>query len=465
MALMHDSSGAATTIANVTALAHWNATIEHVLAHAAAAPNALAATLDADPDFALGHAARGIMLMTLARTELVDDARCALNTAQKLAGSQKLAARERCYIEALAHWIDQRPGLAAHQLEQAIRLDNRDVLAAKFVHAIRFMMGDLRGMLVSARRHLDTYGMELPHSGYLLGCLAFATEENGDYAAAEAMGRQALEMTPSDAWGRHSVAHVMEMTGRAREGAAWLAGSRAHWNHCSNFAFHLSWHEALFHLELGNWPAALDLYDQDLRARKTDDFRDIANAASLLQRLELAGTPVGHRWHELADLAANRIDDRALVFADLHYALALAGAGRQNEVDLLARNLSDDHGICHDARIARTIGAPVASAIMAFRERRYGEAARLLLMARPQLRQIGGSHAQRDVFEQMLIESAIRSGNLDLADALLRQRLDSRGGHNDFAARRLTQVSYAARRPAGKIAAALVAMAPSPAMH
>lgn len=465
MTILHDASGARTTIASPAALLHWNATIEQILAHAAAAPASLAATLDADPAFALGHAAKGLMLLTLARRELIADAAGELAIARRLATETSVTPRERCYIGALAFWLARRPDLAAVRLDEAMALDNRDVLAAKLVHAIRFMIGDLTGLLASARAHVEAYGTASLHGGYLLGCLAFATEENGDLVQAERLGRQALELSPHDAWGRHSVAHVMEMTGRAREGARWLADGRESWSHCNNLAFHLSWHEALFHLELGQYGAALDLYDHDVRVRKTDDYRDIANAASLLQRLEFAGVEVGHRWHELGDLAADRVEDRMLVFADLHYALALAGAGRDTEAGSLGLGLQHDSRPGHDARMAREVGASVTDAIRAFRGRRYGEAARLLMGVQTTLVQIGGSHAQRDIFEQMLIESAIRDGDAALAERLLAQRLTSRDGHNQFAADRLAAIARSARRPSGRVTAALVALAPSAALH
>ena len=465
MQSMHDASGAMTTIANANALAHWDETIVHVLAHAAAAPAALTATLQADPAFVLGHAVKGLMILTLARSEMLDDARGQLMLARRLDRAAPVSVRERCYITALEHWLARRPDLAAQALDSAIRTDRHDVLAAKLAHAIRFMMGDLHGMLQAAGEHVDLHGLKGPHSGYLVGCLAFSHEENGHYEQAERLGRHALEMSPRDAWARHSVAHVMEMTGRAQEGVRWLEQGRVHSAHCNNFGFHLAWHEALFNLELGNTSAALDLYDHDIRARKTDDYRDIANAASLLQRLEFAGIHVGHRWHELADLASHRVTDRALVFADLHYALALMGAGRDGDAEHIHLALSHDTSSGHDGQLARRIGAPVAAAIRAFRTKHFAEAARLLLSARPLLQRIGGSHAQRDIFEQLLIESAIRSGDTTLAERLLEQRLAARGGQNSYAAQRLGKMAQAKRKPALRLATALVAMAPSPATH
>jgi hypothetical protein len=113
------------------------------------------------------------------------------------------------------------------------------------------------------------------------------------------------------------------------------------------------WHLALFYLEQGNLADALQLYDEQIRSDRTDDFRDVANAVSLLMRLEMAGANVSRRWDELAAIAERRVEDRSLVFASLHYALALIGAGRSD----IARQLTAGLG----AGLAREIGAPAAA--------------------------------------------------------------------------------------------------------
>ncbi|MDP3319891.1 MAG: hypothetical protein Q8S58_12245, partial [Bosea sp. (in: a-proteobacteria)] len=85
-------------------------------------------------------------------------------------------------------------------------------------------------------------------------------------------------------------------------------------------------------------------------------------------------------------------------------------------------------------------GALAAYGLIALRERDHAEAARLLGAARGGLLAIGGSHAQRDLFEQAYIESLIRSGARDRAAHVLRERLARRGGHNLFASRRLARL-------------------------
>jgi hypothetical protein len=88
--------------------------------------------------------------------------------------------------------------------------------------------------------------------------------------------------------------------------------------------------------------------------------------------------------------------------------------------------------------IAREIGAPAASALLAFGERRYAEAGRLLSSLRPVLRRIGGSNAQRDLFERMLIEAYVRDGDHRRSSILLSERLVVRGADR-FAADRLAR--------------------------
>jgi hypothetical protein len=339
----------------------------------------------------------------------------------------------------------------------------RDVLALKLSHGIRFMLGDQGEMLACLERVAPHFGDSHPLAGFVAGCHAFALEERGFYAEAEHRGRRAVELAPRDAWGRHAVAHVLEMTGRVDEGVAWLEDGR-HWSHANNFRFHMTWHLALFRLERGETRQVLELYDEGIRAERTDDYRDIANGAALLARLSLAGADIGTRWEELADLAGKRVADGRLVFADLHYAVALLGAGREDAAETIARSLAQD-SLSHasqERREAARSGALAAFGLVAFHERDYGEAARLLGAARSGLLAIGGSHAQRDLFEQAYIESLIRCGAHDRAGHVLSERLARRGGNNLFASRRLARLG---KPGVGRAAALALAATPLATAH
>ena len=299
-----------------------------------------------------------------------------------------------------------------------------DALALKLAHAIRFMLGQCFAMRESLEAALDAYTEDHPFAGYVTGCHAFALEETGDYSAAERQGRRALELAGDDAWALHAVTHVYEMTGQSSFGARFVRANEPAWRHCNNFGYHVWWHLALFHLDLGDHDAVLALYDDQIRRDKTDDYRDISNATSLLARLELEGVEVGDRWQELADIAETRVDDGSVVFADLHYMLALTGAGRNGAAQRLSRRLecagAQPGG--EMARVAALTGHPVAEGLRAFGNAEYLEAYQNLATARPHLQAIGGSHAQRDVFERMTIDAAILAGAYMQARELIAQR-------------------------------------------
>ena len=221
----------------------------------------------------------------------------------------------------------------------------------------------------------------------------------------------------------------MEMTGRRDEGAAWLDGLSANWDGINNFIFHVWWHRALFALELGRFDEALELYDREVRAESTRDFRDITNAAALLWRMDQEGVDIGDRWVELAEHSAARVGEHVLVFADAHYMLALASDPAHREDAAKLAVSAAEYAARDDetqAGVMRAAGAALCAAILAYREGDYAACVETLYPVRFETRRLGGSHAQRDVFHQMLIEAAIRAGRASLARALLSERIQQK---------------------------------------
>jgi tetratricopeptide (TPR) repeat protein len=422
----------------------WNRVILGILSHAAATGPALNAVLSAAPDFALGQAIRGLSCLLLGRSEMVAVAHQALAAARTASPG---TAREMAFVAALADWLEGSPTRAAARVQAVLDDHPRDALAMKLVQGILFVMGRPTGMRASVEGVAGAWG-DHPARGYLMGCHAFTLEETGEYAAAERIGRAGVDLAPDDAWGLHAVAHVHDMTGRARDGLAWLQGREASWAHCNNFRFHVWWHRALMHLDLQDYDAALALYDADIRAERTDDYRDVANAASLLSRLELEGVDVGGRWDELADLSERRATDGCLAFADLHYLLALCGGGRDAAAAGLIARMAQARGETAEARrIIAHPGLHMARGIQAFAQGEYSVAWLHLREARADSQQIGGSHAQRDIFARLTIEAALRGGYMDNAEALLRERTRQRAGNDDgYSHRRLDLIRSARSR-------------------
>ena len=151
----------------------------------------------------------------------------------------------------------------------------------------------------------------------------------------------------------------------------------------------------------------------------------LADAASLLWRSELAGAE--HRadhWKEVAAFAARSFPKIGIGFGDAHCAVAYAAAGEREALErwIAELRIADDEG-----RLASGSALPmVAEALGAFARGDYDEAIRLLAPAVDRFVRIGGSRAQRDLFENTLLAAYWRSGRGAAAAGLLERRLDRR---------------------------------------
>jgi hypothetical protein len=403
-----DAFDLSTSSASADATVAFEEAVRGLAAHRPSTGIALGRALAADPDHVPALALKGFANLILAREELAAPAREALAAARRaLAAQDGGTADERALVEALAYAADDRFTDAADCLDICFADRPATFLPFKIAHALRFMLGDAAGMLAASQRMMTVWSPARPGAGFLLGCHAFAIEEHGAYAAAEAYGRQAVALEPDDAWGLHAVSHVHEMRGETAAGIAWLEDSRGNWSRCNNFSFHMAWHLALLHLDRGEHERVLRLYDQEVRPTPTDDFRDMANAVSLLWRLERLGVDVGGRWAELAEIARRRRADTTLVFASLHSLIALVALGdRPAAAELVMALQVRAQGSGDQARVAADLGLPLARAITGM----GGERGSLDRLAHA-LPQIGGSNAQRDLFVLALAETASRRGD------------------------------------------------------
>jgi tetratricopeptide (TPR) repeat protein len=419
--MKYDRRGLALTTDSTVAAEHLGDAVYGLLRHRADVADHLRHALAADDGFAAAHCLAGFALLLLGRSELLLDARRHAESARRSLVERGGTLRERLLQRALAAWCDGEMEHCAGLLERALAAEPLDAMTFKLAHAVRFMLGDSVGMRLAAERILPAWTHGVAERGFVLGCYAFALEETDDLDAAERIGRQAVALEPEDAWGCHAVAHVFEASGRAAEGIRWLARHEDRLAGVNNFACHLFWHRALFHLARNELDAAMALFDGRIRAKRTDDYRDLANAASLLWRLEREGVDVGHRWDELADIAERRIDDRALVFAQLHYMICLAAAGRwESAVEMIAAmDVGASEGWGTQARLLAAVGLPLAKAIFAVSIGDAGRALDLMLPRHAEWPRFGGSRTQRDLFRRLLIEAAAASRRLDKVAHLL----------------------------------------------
>jgi len=417
-----DCFGLSMTAASPEAADHYGDSLRAYLAFGRDTGLHLKQALAADEGLFLGHCLMGYFYKLFAVPALEKKALQCIGRARELA--KVVNARECEHLAALEAWCAGDMIECTARWEALLVAYPRDILALRLAHFSHYYLGDSAALRDSVARVLPAWENGAPGAGFVHGMYAFGLEECGDYNAALAAGEVAVASDPSDIWAVHAVAHVHEMTGRYRDGIAWLQSTEDGWRSGNNFTYHVWWHRALYHFEQAQYDEVLRLYDGRFRAEQTEDYLDISNAVAMLWRLERAGIAPGGRWDELADKAEKRRGDNLLVFADLHYAMALAAAGRGTMLDGLidSMRVAAANRRTTQEQVLAEVGAGLAQAIRAAFHGDYDLALSLMLPLRYHVRAIGGSHAQRDIFAQMLIEAALNSGSFPLARALLHER-------------------------------------------
>ena len=420
---MLDARGLETTAAGEAAVRNLDDTLSHYLRFGIETGDCLKRTLAADPEMALAHCMKGYFFMLFCVPALTGKARASLDAARRSVAERGATDRERRHLDALDAWIRGEFAQAAAHLEAALAGNPRDILALKLAHYLHFYLGDDENMRDSVGRVLHAWDDTVDGYGYVLGLNAFALEEAGAYEEAERAGRAAVERNPADLWAVHAVAHVMEMQDRRREGIAWVRESEPRLGECNNFGYHLWWHLALFHLDLQEVDSVLRLYDERMRADLSDEYLDICNATSMLWRLEERGVDVGDRWNELAERCEARTSDHQMVFPDVHFLLALAAGGRDAAVERMLDSMrAFSEGTATQQVVTNTVGIALGRAIAHWYRGEYAQVVDTLAPVRYRLALIGGSHAQRDLFHQILIAAALGCARYETARTLLCER-------------------------------------------
>jgi tetratricopeptide (TPR) repeat protein len=379
------------------------------------------AVVAADDDLVLGHVLRAYLHLYGASADGVANARKIL---EDLDDVTELDEREVLHLRAARSWAKGQWDEATHFLERALLHDSRDLLALKVAQDLYFFLGqstDIKGVVA---RVLGAWPADKVGWSYVQGMHAFGLEEVGDYERAEISARAALQKEPRDVWASHALAHVFEMQGRQPEGVAFIEASSPYWS-SRFFAVHNWWHDALYHLELGDHHRAVSRYDGPIRATRSTEWLDLVDAASLLWRLTLYGQDVADRPQSLAVDAESVLGEPVYLFNDWHAVMAfgLAGSHDLNE-RVLTANRRQAHGT--NRLVAEQVGLTLLEGFHSFSLGRYERALDLLSEAHPFASAVGGSHAQRDILDLTILAAAARSGQHSAARAFAADRVARR---------------------------------------
>lgn len=363
------------------------------------------ATADRHPESALSNAFAGILLMLI---ESPEGPRLAERYRQRAAQVTAPQPRAALYLELLQAWIEDDLDGVSSLSEALLERFPRDLFAAKLNQYVEFNRGNWPALLRIALKAVAA----TPEVAQSHGMLAFAYEQCHLLENAEASARQALALQMDEPWAQHALAHVMLTEGRIEEGIIFLESVKENWQGLNSFIYtHNWWHLALFYLARGDEQRVLEIYDRHVWGIRPEYSQDQIGAVSLLARLELAGVDVGERWQALAPYLQKRHSDTVQPFLSLQYLYGLARAGKPEADRLLAAlHAHSQKAPAFSRPVWAEVTLPLAEGLLAHARDEPRQAAALLASALPRLNEIGGSHAQRDLFAQIDLDASLRSG-------------------------------------------------------
>jgi tetratricopeptide (TPR) repeat protein len=419
-----DQFGLKLSASDESAVGHFDAALSKVLSFQGNPVADLDRAIATDPGFLMASVLKALIFGLSTERSQVSDALALIAAVQRIGAGA--SSRETKHVAAVEAWLDGRFSDACDVWEDVLVEHPNDAIAMFAAHQADFFLGQASELCHRVARRLPDIDKGSALEGYYWGMYAFGLEEMGDYAKALDVGRRAVGRDRNDAWAIHAVAHVFEMTNRVDEGERWLLSHASDWVD-SNLAVHIWWHLALYYCDQQRWDRVLELYDAGIRCAASNVVMELLDGSALLWRLKLYDIDVGNRWQGLAGAWEARIGEAWYAFNDMHAMMAFAGAGRfdlaQRLIAVLRATAAEQ---TDNGAMMRAVGLPVSEALLAYAERRYASAVGLLVPVRTRAVRAGGSHAQRDVVAQTLLSAAEKAGQIQLARALLNERLELR---------------------------------------
>ncbi len=424
-AVLHDAYGLPLTTGSRAAVDAHDRGVRSLLGFGADAIDCFRHAVAADPDLVLARAALAVALYL---DEQIPAARAEMEraVADGAARAASLTPRERRHLEALRLFVGGRGNDAIAVMREILADFPRDMVLMQRLYYIFFWQGRSAEMLQLTGSVLPALGDD----GFAWGYHAFALEENGRYDEALPLAERAVARNPRDAWAVHAIAHVHYERGDNRRGIESLP-SRIHpCDHLGYFKNHLLWHLALLHLADGDYERAGRLFDSVFGRIPIGIASDLQDSVALAWRLDLFGRPDPARWARLGPAAARWLEMPLLLFHDLHVGMALAASGDWANAELQLDRLRQRSTRSKNPTLGEVV-VPLLEGLHAFARGDYATAVARIEHVDARIVEVGGSHAQREVFHDTLLAAALR-GRQPRAAQLLERRLAKRPNPGRF---------------------------------
>ena len=430
MASFTDRYGLPLSTGSARAAELYASAVDYALASDSPAESTFELAIAEDEGFALAHAGKARLAQFRGDAAT---ARSEIGRARELAAGA--SRREQQHIECLAAAIGGDSPRALELLYEHVAEFPRDAFVLSQACGVYGLIG-FSGRTTRNEEQLalveplaEAYGEDW----WFLSQHAFSLNELFRHEEARDLTERSLKQNARNGHASHVMAHVHYETGDVAGGAAFLDAWLPGYNPGAQLFGHLNWHLALFELSAGNTARALEVYSTVLRPpgpAGAAALGVIADSSALLWRAAMSvDDPETLPWGEIAEFAAKSFPKPAITWADMHCALAYAGA---KDSARLGQHIDGLRKRADGGKVAAgPMVVQLAEGIAAYGAGDYESAVALLEPIAGEVIRIGGSHAQRDVFEETLLESYLRAGRFEQAEALLTVRLDRRPNPRD----------------------------------
>jgi hypothetical protein len=417
------------TTASEAAAAAYRDGLDRILSAWSGAEQAMSRAVAEDPSFTLAH-------IGLARVHQIfgrgAEARASAGRARELAVNT--TDRERGHVHVIASAIEGQPMKALAAAERHLEDYPRDALVLSMLlgafglYAFSGRPDHDAARLAICERHAAHYGEDW----WFLSFRGWANTEAGNVNVGLQQSERALALRRENGHAAHALAHAYFEQGDAASGGKFLSGWLPAHDRASFLNGHLTWHLALLVLETDDCQGALKIYQEQIRPSVSDAplINVVTDGASLLWRLALDGRDISRsHWDEIAEFGDRRLPHAGAHFMDLHCVLAAAAMGDDARLN---RRLSELERLHADGRLAPGATAlELCRGVRAFAAGDDREAIRILEPLMPEVVRIGGSHAQRELWEDTLIMACLRARQAEKARKLIDGRLHRRPSARD----------------------------------
>ena len=406
---MQDRYGNEVSTGSRAALDAYIEGVDHFLAAQVAAEDALKRAVDHDPSFALAHAALSRYYQVTAQPT---EALKSMNSARELGAG--FTARERSRVAIVGQLLDGNSAAAYRDIKRHTSDHPRDVMMLQpcaGVFSLIAFSGRV-GRDAETFAFFDNLKHHFHNDWWFDSVMAFALSEIGRLEEARPIIERSFKNNPSNANAAHYMGHFLYESGAHEEGRAFIHDWLESYHRSCLMHCHISWHDALWSLELGKRETAWEIFDEAVRPGNAwgPPINVLTDTVSFLLRAEIAGEKRRKDlWQEVSDYARIHFAAPGISFVDAHSTIAHAMAG---EEELLNELRETSSGTASDMVNA------LPEVYRAFAAQKWQAVMDRIIPVMGNHERLGGSRAQRDLLEFTLLHALLKLGKREEAERL-----------------------------------------------